>query len=111
VKTKLNPRIETAHMSYQLIFTPGQMSPVRTERTTKPSLKEMQKAVGGLIELAYEGRVDGLVCQVWVDEEGLLKARPHTNLGLLDWMVSKGIRPRENFVGPALVLVGGKAIS
>lgn len=98
-------------MAYQLIFRPGKSEPERTERLTPPTLAEMQEAVGGLIQGACELHVDGLKAQVWVDEEGLLKANPKTNIALMEWLSRHGIRLHQPLVGPALVLVGRKALS
>jgi hypothetical protein len=95
-------------MAYQLIFRPGKSEPERTERLTRPTLAEMQAAVGGLIQGACELHVDGLKAQVWVDEEGLLKPKPQVNIPLLEWLAKHGVRLRQPLVGPALVLVGSE---
>ena len=96
-------------MSYQLIFTPGQTEPVKTPREKQPKLEEMQQAVGGYIQMACQVKVDGLLAQVWVDEEGLLKGKP-INVPLMLWLTQLGYRGQA-FVGPALVLVGKKALA
>lgn len=48
---------------------------IRQERDDAPTLEELQAAVGGYIELVHV-YYRGVPCQMFVDEEGLLKKLP-----------------------------------
>ena len=76
-------------MTYQILHVDGSREDF-TPTGERPSLEELQKIVGGMIELV---RVKG--GQLWVNEEGLLLSLP---LNLQASRIANGY-----IVGPALL--------
>ena len=67
----------------------------------KPSLEEMQRAVGGYVEhVTLDGRTG-----LWVNEEGKLTGLPVNSLATRVWEFYYG--PTDVIVGPALLEVQG----
>lgn len=67
------------------------------------SLKEMQKAVGGYIEIAGNISIDDRIYIIVVDEEGKLKNKP-TNFGFW-WNYGSTLQPRKHkYVGNVLLI-------
>ena len=106
------------------VFHPGHATYKVEERAASPTLKELQKCVGGYIEVATDRRVPVLnlppateqqtnsgrrqltvPVQVIVNEEGLLRGMP---INLLGTAFIKFIYPEwsHTLVGPVVVLAG-----
>ena len=73
----------------------------------EPTLKEMQKMVGGYIEVVYAENGD----QIILDEEGRLKEKPINEDASEHWLGDKWDNDTANIVGDAIVLSGKARLS
>ena len=68
----------------------------------QPTLEELQKMVGGYIEVVYAPNGD----QIILDEEGRLKDKPINKDASEHWLGDKWDSEQANIVGDAVVLSG-----
>ena len=73
----------------------------------EPTLKAMQEAVGGYIEVVYAENGD----QIILDEEGRLKGKPINEDASEHWLGDRWDNDTENIVGDAIVLSGKARLS
>ena len=73
----------------------------------EPTLKAMQEAVGGYIEVVYAENGD----QIILDEEGRLKGKPINEDASEHWLGDKWDNDTANIVGDAIVLSGKARLS
>ena len=73
----------------------------------EPTLKAMQEAVGGYIEVVYAENGD----QIIIDEEGRLKEKPINEDASEHWLGDKWDNDTANIVGDAIVLSGKARLS
>ena len=94
------------------VFRPESGGPAGTVDSTQidrpPSLQEMQRLVGGYVELVVHQHYAGTPFQVFVNEEGLLKNMEANIEGSL--FLWRHTARRDILVGPVVVLSGKKAV-
>ena len=73
----------------------------------EPTLKAMQEAVGGYIEVVYAENGD----QIILDEEGRLKGKPINEDASEHWLGDRCDNDTANIVGDAIVLSGKARLS
>ena len=73
----------------------------------EPTLKAMQEAVGGFIEVVYAEYGD----QIILDEEGRLKGKPINEDASEHWLGDRWDNDTANIVGDAIVLSGKARLS
>ena len=73
----------------------------------EPTLKAMQEAVGGYIEVVYAENGD----QIIIDEEGRLKGKPINEDASEHWLGDRWDNDTANIVGDAIVLSGKARLS
>ena len=73
----------------------------------EPTLKVMQEAVGGYIEVVYAENGD----QIILDEEGRLKGKPINEDASEHWLGDRWDNDTANIVGDAIVLSGKARLS
>ena len=73
----------------------------------EPTLKAMQEAVGGYIEVVYAENGD----QIILDEEGRLKGKPINEDASEHWLGDRWDNDTANIVGDAIVLSGKARLS
>jgi len=78
-----------------------------SEKKDKPNLKQLQKMVGGYIEVVYTENGD----QIILDEEGRLKEKPINKDASEHWLGDKWDNDTANIVGDAVILSGKARLS
>ena len=73
----------------------------------EPTLKAMQEAVGGYIEVVYAENGD----QIIIDEEGRLKEKPINEDASEHWLGDRWDNDTANIVGDAVILSGKARLS
>ena len=73
----------------------------------EPTLKAMQEAVGGYIEVVYAENGD----QIILDEEGRLKGKPINEDASEHWLGDRWDNDTANIVGDAIILSGKARLS
>ena len=73
----------------------------------EPTLKAMQEAVGGYIEVVYAENGD----QIIIDEEGRLKEKPINEDASEHWLGDRWDNDTANIVGDVIVLSGKARLS
>ena len=73
----------------------------------EPTLKAMQEAVGGYIEVVYAENGD----QIIIDEEGRLKGKPINEDASEHWLGDRWDNDTANIVGDAVILSGKARLS
>ena len=73
----------------------------------EPTLKAMQEAVGGYIEVVYAENGD----QIILDEEGRFKGKPINEDASEHWLGDKWDNDTANIVGDAIILSGKARLS
>ena len=73
----------------------------------EPTLKAMQEAVGGYIEVVYAENGD----QIIIDEEGRLKGKPINEDASEHWLGDRWDNDTANIVGDAIILSGKARLS
>jgi len=73
----------------------------------EPTLKAMQEAVGGYIEVVYAENGD----QIILDEEGRLKGKPINEDASEHWLGDRWDNDTANIVGDAVILSGKARLS
>ena len=73
----------------------------------EPTLKAMQEAVGGYIEVVYAENGD----QIILDEEGRLKGKPINEDASEHWLGDRWNNDTANIVGDAIILSGKARLS
>jgi hypothetical protein len=99
-------------MNKMYLMIPEQVKPEEMNFPTMPEVEDLQKLLGGYIEVVnvlYGGKT----CQMIVDEEGLLKQRPLNIAATTPYQAAHlskgGVPSHQPFIcGPALLLVDCK---
>jgi len=77
------------------------------KKESKPNLKQLQKMVGGYIEVVTAKNGD----QIILDEEGRLKEKPINKDASEHWLGDKWDNDTANIVGDAVILSGKARLS
>ena len=89
-------------MTMDNYFTCEGLQEFRREELVRPTLKQAQDFVGGLVEVVYI-RAGDIEQQMLVNEEGLLKGLP---LNFAATVYNAGYGNGQTIVGPVLLLCG-----
>lgn len=102
-----------------LIYAPGKDEPVSQALNRAPTLKQLQKAVGGYIELIPQfTTLGGSPCHAFCNEEGKLKGLPINRRATQLWhdalpspgLLGEGGALVDYLVGPIAVVIGDPAL-